>query len=135
MKTNTTVTIYNKYTESNAELYQRSVISAAQWENNKASNVRATGGYIDANQATIYIPFSVGDNYLKPKDWQENGDEDNWTLQDGDYVVKGTVEDEIEDAFTITSLKNKYDDVFAISSVDTMDYGSAALQHWEVGAR
>ena len=57
-----------------------------------------------------------------------------WTLQDGDFMVKGLVTDEIGAGFTMTALKAKYDDVVMIKSVDTMDAGSSYMQHWQIGA-
>ena len=83
-------------------------------------------------------------NYVKPKAWlalvSKTG---KWTLAEGDMIVKGTVTDEIHPAvvsppsaaFTVSNLKAKYDDVLAITSVDTFDMGSMALRHWEVGAK
>jgi hypothetical protein len=144
MRTNTGLTIYNKYVVAGAERYQRTAIIAVAWENRKAANVIASGGQISVDSARIFIPFVVGANYLKPISWQalftKTG---KWTLQVGDIVVKGVVTDELHDAvvsppaaaFTVTDLKAKYDDVRVISSVDTMDLGSASMQHWQVGAK
>lgn len=142
MRTNTPMTLYNRYIdpETRSEAYQRTALSAVQWENSKAANVRATGGTMAANQATIFIPKALGANYLLPKAWalaivDEEYEDDKWTLQPGDFVVKGTVAEEITSEFSISALQAKYDNVLAITSVDTMDYGSLSLQHWEVGAK
>ncbi len=132
MKTNCDVTLYNKI---NGENYQRTEIYGVQWENRKAVNV-IQSGLTAADQAVIYIPFSSKSGYEKPKDWQGLIDKaGKWTLQNGDYIAKGIVMDEISSTFTITKLKAKYDDVLAISSIDTQDYGSAALQHWQLGGK
>jgi len=142
MKTNTSMTIYNKI--AGTETYQRTVISAVEWENRKASNGMRSGA-LASNVARVFIPKSLGANYLKPKEWQAlTTKTGKWTLQDGDVIVKGTVTDEIHiavvgppavAAFTVTSLKNKYDDVLMITSINSFDMGSIALQHWEVGAK
>ena len=149
MINNTTMTLYNKI--SGTETYQRTVIPGpVQWENRKAANGMRTGA-LASNTARVFILISLGGDYLKPKAWQalvtKTG---KWTLQDGDVIVKGTVTDEIHaavpgsagppivpevPAFTVTSLKAKYDDVLVITSVDTFDMGSVALRHWEVGAK
>lgn len=144
MRTNADLTLYNRYVEGNVELYQRTQILGVSWENRKARNVLASGGNIAADQAVIYIPLERGADFVAPKAWMALADkEGKWTLVVGDYVVKGLVEDEIHGpmtspplpAFTITKLKAKYDDVLAISSVDTMDLGSTSMRHWQIGAK
>jgi len=133
MNTNTAATLYNKVAGS--ETYYRSVIIACQWENRKAANVIASG-LIAADSVAIYIPHSVSANYVKPKAWQALATKTGkWTLQVGDYIVKGLVADEITGAFTITALKAKYDDVVQAKSVDTMDMGSVSMRHYQVGAQ
>lgn len=137
MRTNTLLTIYNKYVDptTRTEVYQRSSLGQVMWENRKGSNVIASGGKISADQARIFIPFSIGADYVGPKAWQALSDKtENWTIQIGDIVVKGEVLDEIETGFAISNLKAKYDDVLVVSSVDVMDFGSVDLQHWQVGA-
>ena len=138
MITNSALTIYNKYYDSDTqtEKYQRFVLSAVEWEDRKDSNTLASGGRIDANQAVIYIPFPVGKLYYeKPKDWLALADKSaNFTLQKGDLVVKGNILDELDEDFTASNLKAKYDDVLNITSVDTYDMGSFYLRHWKVGA-
>lgn len=136
MMTNCAATVYNKYVDpaTRAEKWQRASLAAVYWENRKAANV-IKSGLLAADQAAIYIPFSLGANHLDPVAWQalvtKTG---KWTLQVGDMIVKGLVSDEITGGFTITSLKAKYDDVLKIASVDTMDMGSSLIRHWQVGA-
>ena len=78
----------------------------------------------------------MGRNYLATKAWQALVTEDRQVdAPAGDFVIQGLVTDEIGSTFTITDLKAKYDDVLIISSVDPMDEGSLALQHWQVGAK
>ena len=132
MRTNCACTLYNRYVTSGVEYYQRTVLAAVSWQNRKAANV-IRSGLLAADSAVIYIPQSLGTNYLKPLAWQadRNG---SWTLAVGDVMVKGLVTDEIAGGFTMTSLKVKYDDVVVIKSVDTMDGASPSLCHWQVGA-
>src|SRR5690349_1104037 len=120
---NTDLTIYNKYTDPTTrdEKFQRCEVKNVVWENRKASNGR-TSGLLASNTATVFFPFAVGANYVKPKAWlalvTKTG---KWTLKEGDVLVKGIVADEITGPFTIASLQAKYDDVVTITSVDTMD--------------
>ena len=77
-----------------------------------------------------------GADYLKPKAWQalvtKTG---NWTLQEGDVIVRGEVTDNITTEYKLSDLRAEYDDVVVISSVDAMDQGSPNVQHWEVGCK
>ena len=139
MKTNTPLTIYNKYYDQDLqkEVYQRKVIPAVMWEDRKDRNVIATGGNLAANQATIYIPFTWDlPTFLKPKAWLALADKTtNWTIQKGDILVKGELTQELGSSYTPSDLKADYDDVLSVASLDTMDLGSFALQHWKIGAQ
>jgi len=148
MQHNCTCTLYNKI--SGTETYQRVVIPEVEWENRKGVNGMKSGA-LASNSARVFVKKSLGANYVKPKAWQTlTTKTGKWTLQEGDVIVKGTVTDEIHVAipysagppivqavadFTVTSLKNKYDDVLTITSVDTFDMGSLSMQHWELGAK
>ena len=136
MITNADLTIFNKHYDptSKSEKYQRTQIVGVVWENRKAANV-IKSGLISADQVAIYIPFARGANYLQPIAWQALSNKTGkWTLQIGDFVVKGLVNDSITSSFTISDLKAKYNDVLSIKSVDTMDRGSAHMRHWQLGA-
>jgi hypothetical protein len=144
MRTNCSCTVYNRYVVDGIEYYQHTYVYDVAWEDRKQINTLATGGNISTNSARAFIPLARGKNYLKPKAWgaliTKTG---KWTLAEGDYVVKGLVADEIHyavvspptAAFLIVDLKSKYDDVFQISSVDTMDAGSQSMHHWNVGLK
>lgn len=136
MRTNANITIYNRYTEGNVEKYQRTQLRNVVWEDRKGSNIRATGGTIAADQATIFIPLAVGGAYLTPKVWLQSR-AGHFTLKEGDVIVLGLVSDEITQSpvFTMTNLKSKYDSVLTISSVDSMMAGSLSMRHWKVGAK
>jgi hypothetical protein len=138
MRTNTGITVYNRYIVSGVETWQRTQIPAVEWENRKASNTLASGGNMASDSASIFIPFlcSGHENYAAPKAFQALVSKSGkWTLQIGDFVVKGLVTDSVGVSFTMSQLKAKYDDCLQISSVDTMDMGSLSLQHWKVSAK
>lgn len=144
MRTNSDMTIFNRYVVGGSEKYQRTQIVDVAWEDRKNSNVLSTGGNIAADQATVYIPFARGTNYLSPKTWQAlSVKTGKFTFQPGDVIVTGLVSDEIHDAvvsppsaaFTVSSLKTKYDDVLVISTVDEMDIGSVNMRHWKLSAK
>ena len=134
MRTNCSITVYNRYVVSGTETYQRIQVLDVGWENRKAANVLKSG-LLAADQATVFIPFARAANYVAPKAWLALSTKTGkWTLQMGDYLVKGLVADEITTQFTVTSLKAKYDDVLQVKSVDTKDMGSASMRHFQVGA-
>ncbi len=129
MITNTPMTVYNKYVESRTEKYQRTVISAVLWDSSSATVKRK----MQDNKAVIDIPFSVGAAYKTSKAWVALATKTaNWTLQEGDVVVRGSVTDEISSLFTMSALRAKYDDVLEIVSVSRMDQGSPNTHHWEI---
>lgn len=132
MLTNTPMTVYNKYLVGRVETWQRAQISDVHWEQRHARE-----GNQDNDFTVVYIPFARGTNYLKPREWQAlTSKSGSWTLQVGDVIVKGLVADElVAGTFTLSDLKRTYDDVLTAASVDTRDYGSANLQHWELTAR
>ena len=134
MKPNADITIYNKYIDSRSESYQRMVVSDVFWQNVRAASKLKSGGDIAANKVVVYVPKSSGVDYLEPKAWQ-SAKTDKFTFQEGDFIVRGVITDEISALFTITDLKAKYDDVLAISEVDPHLYGSRRLQHWKVSAK
>jgi hypothetical protein len=140
MRTNCSITVYNKFIIAGAETYQRTQVLDVEWENRKAANILKSG-LLATDQATVFIPFARAANYLAPKAWlaAKTG---KWTLQIGDCIVKGLVMDEIHAAvfsppsaaFTMSDLKAKYDDVLQIKSVDTKDMGSVSMRHFQIGA-
>lgn len=141
MIANTHITIYNKYIEDRAEKWQRSVVRDVNWQDTKAV-MGTKQGLLASNVATIFIPMSNNTEYLAPKAWQALESKSSaWTLQEGDIVVRGEVEDEITPAdddtpaVTIKSLYAKYDHVAQITSIDAMDMGSPNMRHWEVGVK
>jgi hypothetical protein len=136
-RTNANVTVYNKYKDAalHTEKYQRAQLQGVYWEDRQ--KIRQTkGGMIDANTATIIIPFvAAGTAYLAPVTWQalvtKTG---KMTLQEGDIIVRGLVTDEIGSSFTPSALKAKYDEVLTITSVEKFDTGAARLYYWAIGA-
>lgn len=147
MITNTQITIYNKI--AGTETYQRTVIPGqVQWDGRKGANGLRTGA-LAANTARVIIPMSLAKDYLRPKAWQAlTPKTGKWTIQEKDIIVIGAVTDEIHalipavvgppavaevPAFTVSSLKNKYDYVLEVTSVDP--YYGGALSHFEVGAK
>lgn len=125
------ITIYNKYIESRAEKYQRTIIRDVVWQATDA--ISRAKEQVAVNSALIMIPFARGADYQKPKTWQ--ADRLGWTLQEGDIIARGVVANEITSGYTVSDLRAAYDDVVMIFSVAAMDEGSANVQHWEVNGK
>ena len=64
--------------------------------------------------------------YVKAKDFK--GEENTWTLQNDDYLVKGIIEDT---PLTITTIKENYE-CMKIVDFSIKDYGSEDMQHFEI---
>jgi hypothetical protein len=140
------VTLYNKYIVDRKERYQRVQIPFVQWKEVDAVANNST----ETDKAIIVIPFArvfeMEEEFTYPKDWQALIDKSgHWTLQIGDVIVRGLVEDEIinddtpcTSPFTVSDLMRKYDqslyEVMVINSIAMMD-NSLSLMRWEVGAK
>jgi len=129
------ITVYNKYTSSSAEAYTRRVLVADMWSNRKAQNVIRSGGFLDADSATIIIS-SVRDgneSYYEALAWNALATKIGWTLQRGDVIVKGSVSKVISSSYHLSNLMNDYEEVVRISSIDIRNLGN--VKHWVIGVK
>lgn len=129
MTTNTKMTVYNKYTNENKSvIFKKHLIDNVFWDDSKAVNLNT--GYENADDVNIFIPKSQNDmsNYVSPKKY--NGEVKKWTLNVGDFIVKGECKEDV--VYGIKELINKYDDVFTITLVDNKDFGSPNMHHFEI---
>lgn len=115
------------------------VLDGVLLDASKAANIRATG-LTGADAANLYIPFSVratdGESgaiktYVDPKEFDKAADKSLlWTLDERCFFVKGSVID-VEANFQ--NINKEHDDVYRVTKVDKKDFGSVAMQHFEVG--
>lgn len=125
---NKSITLFNKHFDKSTrtDIYKRTILNDVHVEINRSSHMKdkemaASDGIF------VAIPFS-GD-YMKPKEYQSLDNVGNkWTLQEGDLVYYGIFENEIESTKDLKGL----DDVFTISSIDTVDYSITGQNHYEV---
>lgn len=126
MMTNTSMSIYNKYTNplTKEVTYKKHLIKEVFWDDSLGINLNT--GYENADKVNIYIPFNKNDlsSYKFPKQYNGNG----WTIQNGDFIVKGNIN--IEEIEKIKDLNNY--EVFEITVVDVKDFGSDNMQHFEI---
>ena len=129
------VTVYNKYfnPETRLDKFSRTVLIGVFWDEISATT-RLQRGLHDADEVTAVIPFSVVSEkqYVSPEEFQKSENKDNvFTFQKGDRILEGNVLFEIESR---PSELDKHFTAYTITSVDTKDFGSEHMRHWEVGA-
>lgn len=126
MMTNTSMSIYNKYTNplTKEVTYKKHLIKEVFWDDSLGINLNT--GYENADKVNIYIPFNKNDlsKYKQSKQYDGNG----WTIQNGDFIVKGNID--INEVEKIKDLNNY--EVFEITVVDVKDFGSDNMQHFEI---
>lgn len=131
MITNADCTIYNKKLRPDGKnyTYYRTHLKDVFWMENQGLQTEKTG-FTTADSLTLLIPVLVNTDkaYQSPKQFDGSG----WTLQKGDVVVKGMIDDEIH---SISDLEKKYDHVHLITTIDENLYGSLELRHFKVGGR
>lgn len=128
MTTNTKMCVFNKYTDENKNvIFKKHIIEHVFWDDSKAVNLNR--GYDNADDVNVFIPKSQNDmsGYVEPKQYEGLK---KWTLQVGDFIVKGEVEE--KQVVGIKELTSKYDDVFTISLIDDKDFGSSSMHHFEI---
>ena len=101
-------------------------------------------GDAEENEATLFVPLSArAENaagepliFLPPLEYARCTDpEKYWTLQpEGESAGRSSffVKGEIAEACSLAEAREKYDYVYIVAGWQLHDYGSRALQHWEV---
>lgn len=146
-----TVTVYNTLEDINTGIntYNITILRGVFLDISKGSNVMKSG-IVNADAATLYIPMSIkavnaltgeDQTFVKPKEYGRMDPKEAlkfWTLRTGGrssatdcFFVKGEITEESE----YKDIRNRYDDVYDVTSVDTKDFGSKSMWHWEVGGQ
>lgn len=129
MTTNTSMSVYNKYTDEEKNVvFKKHLIDNVFWDDSEGINRNL--GYENADDVNVFIPKSQNDmsGYVKPKKYK--GLSNTWTLENGDFIVKGNTNE--SEVLSIRELVQKYDNVFTISLVDDKDFGSENMHHFEI---
>ena len=149
MYTPHTITLYN-VTENPDTLaleYNVTILRGVFLDRHEAPNIEKSG-LRDADVASLFIPFSVeavdaetgaGKQYIGPKAYRALADPTGyWTLESGG-VNSGTdcffIKGEVVNYSGYSIIRETLDDVYDVTTVDTRDFGSEDMQHWQVGAR
>lgn len=137
-----TVTLYHS-TEDSLTLdttVNITILHGVLLDATKAANVRESG-LVNADSVALYIPFSVKatdgltlmeKRFVGPKEYRDSMDKTGlWTLDtENCFFVKGEV---VEQGREFQYINHNYDDVYRVTSVDTKDFGTPDMRHWEVG--
>lgn len=112
-----TITVYNLKREGRDDAWKRTVLKETHYEN--VHGIKLGDRSIQTDSSTdIIIKDYKG--FMKPKQYQREGGDKNWTLAPNDMVVLGELTQEIKDASDLEA----YDDVRTIKSYDVVDYAS-----------
>lgn len=129
MTTNTSMSVYNKYTDEEKNVvFKKHLIDNVFWDDSKGINRNL--GYENTDDVNVFIPKIQNDmnGYVEPKKYK--GLSNTWTLENGDFIVKGNTSE--SEVLSIKELVKKYDNVFTISLVDDKDFGSESMHHFEI---
>lgn len=149
MYTPHTVTLYN-VTEDPTTLaltFNVTILEGVFLDIGKASHI-AKSGLENADEVKLYVPFSVSakdattgneKTYLDPKDYRYSLEKSShWTFDPGGqssgvdcFFAKGVLISESGYKY----LRENYDYVFDVTTVDLRDFGSSGMRHWQVGGR
>lgn len=148
MYTPHTVTLYYATEDpvTFTQLVNITILHGVFFDAAKAANVR-TSGLEGADSVNLFIPFGVDaydglyagldehprKKFVGPKEYEAAADKSGlWTMDVGVncFFVKGEV---VEPGKSFQYINANYDDVYKVTKVDEKDFGSPAMQHWEVG--
>ena len=149
MYTPHSVTVYNVSEDPDTLdlIYNVTFLRGVFLDRREAASIEKSG-LRDADSATLFIPFSVEavdavtgspKQYIGPKAYRQLEDTSGyWTLEGGgmnsgedSFFIKG----EVLNYNGYAKMRELYDDVYDITTIDTRDFGSPDMQHWQVGAR
>jgi hypothetical protein len=139
MLINADITIYNKWYNRATRLdeWKRVQIKGVELYGGRAVTV-TDHGLQTANIYTVRIPAASGPSgraFVLPEDWAGTSSDalaQFWTLQAGDIVVRGLVNDDITRAADVTG---KYSECFTMTGWRDNRRGSPAVQHWRVDGK
>ena len=122
------ITVINKYIDKETRKlkYKVSYVKGF-WSSNDSISINGTQiTKNDGLSARILINDSRNKTYQKPEEFEK--EQETWTLQTDDYLVKGIV----KDFTTTTKLVEDYQDVIKIKNIATKDYGSEDMWHFAI---
>ena len=106
---NQTITILNKLrredNDGKTDIWYKTVVDNAVWYTDSARSAGSNAVYI-GSYITILLPFH--EEYMDYEEWKKQVNKDElFTVSVGDYIIKGTIEDEVN-ANNIVKVTQKY---------------------------
>lgn len=118
------ITVINKYFNKSTKLNEYKVHHLKGfWSSNSGISISDTQ-LVKSDGLIVRILMSER-GYVNPKSFA--GEDDTWTLQNGDYLVKGIV----DNVDTITTILDDYE-CLKITNIAIKDYGSDDMQHFAI---
>lgn len=133
-----TITVYSLTEDAVTfdTVYNITVLKGVLVDESQGANVLKSG-LSTADAVAVFIPFWVDSGaktFLPEKEYERSNEQaKHWTLRAGkDFFVRNEV---IEPGKTRQQLEEMYDGVYSITTVDTKDFGTSDMQHWQIGGR
>ena len=132
MITNSDMTIFHRAYDTKADLdvYHCFHLHGVFWDEAQRANV-IKSGLENADVVSVMIGFDVdadGLDFAPPKQWTPGAGK--WTMQPGDTVVRHLV-----NASSAAQIRALPYPAYTVTRVDTKDFGSENVRHWEVGLK
>lgn len=115
------ITLINRLDAKHATLkqdvYYATIIHGCMWFEQFARATTSSGTVIPSTVHKVQIPEAAKANYKPYRDWRkEESREEFFTLRDGDYIIRGVVEEPIT-ADTVRTIVSDYEpDVFQVKA-------------------
>lgn len=121
------ITIINQYVDENHKKTYKTSLVKGFWSSSNGISINGTQlTKNDSLSARILINDSRNTEYQRPEEFRK--EQKGWTLQNDDYLVKGSV----DDFTTITELLEKHQEVIKITNISIKDYGSEDMWHFVI---
>ena len=135
---NTTVTVFNKYEDPSSRLitWYKTVIHNCFWKNTGNKLIIGETS-IDTNSTMCRIPLHIA--FLERYQWNEEADKSShFTLSPGDIIIKGEVEDIIDEyasGYRTSDILTKYKKLQGCMVIETFAINTGlgrGLEHYYV---
>lgn len=135
-----TITIYSLTDDlmTITKVYNITVLNGVLVDESQGTNILKSG-LSSADAVTVFVPFSVNSGvktFIPEKQYERLSGSDqltHWTLRAGkDFFILGEI---IEPGKNRQQLEGMYDGVYSITTVDTKNFGTPDMQHWQIGGQ
>ncbi len=134
---NADCTVFNRRTdkERRMDIWVKTVIRGVYWESSRGLSKNSNGLKKESSLFAV-IPKNAGTQgkrYVKPHEYKAVSADTAFTLAPEDIIIKGIIEEDITEHFTIGDMQKKYDDFYFIT--ECRDFRFGGLSHLEVSGK